>query len=541
MSSLLALSDVGFRRFGSLLSSGEGVTPEQAAAAAAQCGDYEVAGAWVRRRARKKGPSLVQSFKILDVLDQSADLTNERLAFVDHYFRSEFANTPLPRLTTESENILGLVESAGRERRPLGMYRLNQALAYAGPQRLKPVLRDHVAPCFFNLYPRGKIVVISYNADNDNAAALMRTLYAAAQTPLAEVRQRNFSGIGTLQNWHLNSLTLFGPLLFDLFLYLFYPFVGGYRAGLVGLDFVFLFEPAEKYVPDLYPRNWLAIASTAADFGRERVNLYESLRGFQGPAWQHAAHQRFQYEQGYTVAARLALLEWYVRQVNRLLYELTDVANFTEGNAPDRVIDPVFGFEHYLAVDRLARKTLLSMSLEEAGTAKLMTFEVAELFDTLSLLFRGTLPTDFFKDLFHPVEGPALLRSRLARLPPPFDADLPALADRMYQEIQQTVIDSVWLRTKVTPSDVLVRDRALAVEKPIPHADFVAELIRCYRNGHHGYFTASDKQARPSRYLYLAEGDLSAEVSGLPALWWLAYLADPRLVGWQYLPVGQYD
>src|SRR5262249_54862011 len=150
------------------------------------------------------------------------------------------------------------------------------ALAYAGPQRLRPILRDRVAPCFFNLYPQGKIAVVRYDAENDNAAALMRTLLAAAQTPLREVREGNFAGIGTLQDWHSNSLTLIGPLLFDLFLYLFYPFVGGYRAGLVGLDFLFLFEPAEKYVPDLYPRNWLAVASRAADFGRERVDLYES-------------------------------------------------------------------------------------------------------------------------------------------------------------------------------------------------------------------------------------------------------------------------
>jgi hypothetical protein len=192
-------------------------------------------------------------------------------------------------------------------------------------------------------------------------------------------------------------------------------------------------------------------------------------------------------------------------------------------------------------VDRLLRKTLLSMSLEEVGTAKLMAFDVADLYDTLSQMLQGTRPTDFFKDLFHPAYGPALLRGRLGQLPPPFGSDLPALADQLYRQIQQTVIESVWLRSKVTPSDVLVRDRTLAVESPVTHADFVAELMRCYRNGHHGYFTAADNQARASRYLHLVDGNLPAEMMALPALWWLAYLADTGIVGWNPLPINKYD
>src|SRR5262245_56097596 len=131
MSSILRMSDVGFRQFGPLPSSAADITPAGAAAAAAQCGDYEVAGPWVRRRARKQGCAVVESFKVCDIFDRDADLTDERLAFVDDFFRSEFANTPVPRLTTESETILALVESASKERRPLAMYRLEQALYYA--------------------------------------------------------------------------------------------------------------------------------------------------------------------------------------------------------------------------------------------------------------------------------------------------------------------------------------------------------------------------------------------------------------------------
>jgi hypothetical protein len=285
MSPIVSLSDVGYRQFGLLPAAGGGLDPRQLATTAAQCGDYEAAGAWVRRRARKRGGRFIDSFQIIDVFGRDTNLTDERLAFVDDYFRSEFANADVPRLSTESSNILSLVESAATEGcRWRGMHRLEWALACAGPQRLKPLVRDHIAPCFFRLYPEGKVAVVRYNPENDDAAALMRMLYAAAQTPLQELKGDAFRGVCTLQDWHLNSLTLLGPLLFDLFFSLFYPFVGGYRGGPVGLDFVFLFEPAERYTPDLYPRNWLAVASTAAGFGHEKVALYEALQDFQGSA-----------------------------------------------------------------------------------------------------------------------------------------------------------------------------------------------------------------------------------------------------------------
>lgn len=544
MPSVISLSDVGYRQFGPLPASGDGIAPDRVAWAATRQGDYDAAGPWVRRRARKKGGRFIESFRLINVLDNDADLTGQRLAFVDDYFRSEYANTGEPELTTVSANLVRLVEDAASEqRRCLGMYRLAQALCLAGPQRLKPVLRDYVLPCFFKLYPEGKVAVIRYNAENDGAAALMRIMYAAAQTPLQDVQQGSVAGIQTLQDWHLNSLTQLGRLLFDLFAYLFYPYVGGFRGGPVGLDLLFLFEPAERYTPDLFPRNWLAVASTTADFGTERVEFYEAIQDFQGSAWQHAAHQRYQHSRGYTVGQRLDLLRWYIERINRLLYELTDVANFTEGRSPEGLIDPVFAFEHHLSVDRLARKTLLSLSLEEVGTAKHIIFEIAELYDGMSMLFGNHAgATNYFKSLFHSQEGPGLLRDRLGQLPPPFSTELPALADQLYHRIEETVISSVWLKSKVVADGVLVRNRDLSQEELVDRPRFVAELMRCYRNAHHGYFTAAPgSNNRPSRYLFLVNGDLPAEMMALPALWWLSYLADPDMVGWKHLPINEYD
>jgi hypothetical protein len=59
-------------------STGAGLAPERLAAAAVQSVAHEAAGAWVRRRARKKGCPPVESFNIIDILGKDADLTNER-------------------------------------------------------------------------------------------------------------------------------------------------------------------------------------------------------------------------------------------------------------------------------------------------------------------------------------------------------------------------------------------------------------------------------------------------------------------------------
>jgi len=120
MSPIVSLSDVGYRQFGPLPATGGGLDANQVAATATQCRDYEAAGPWLRRRARRKGDRFDHSFEIIDVLDRDGDPTDERLGFVDDYFRdyfrSKFANASVPRLSTDDLNLLRLVESAATER-----------------------------------------------------------------------------------------------------------------------------------------------------------------------------------------------------------------------------------------------------------------------------------------------------------------------------------------------------------------------------------------------------------------------------------------
>jgi hypothetical protein len=545
MSPILNLSDEGYRKVCQLPGWGN-VGAEKVAETMAQVADYEASGSWVRRRARKKTGRVVDGIELVDLIEPTTDLRTAELPWIDDYFHySEFTKTGVPDLTATNEDLLRLVQdAAASEQRWRAMRQAAAVLAMARHQRLRPLFREHIAPLFFRLYPAGKIIIVRYHAENDNAAAITRCQYAAAQTPLQQVTKGVLPGVSTLQNWHLNSIASLGPLLIELFGYLFYPFVGGYRAGLPGLDFLFLFEPAEQYSPPPFPRDWLAIPSTTAGFSKQRINVFESIKQFEskGPAWQDAGHQRFRYDHGYDAGQRLELLRWYISRCNRLLYELSDIANFTEGHAPDAAIDPIFAFEHFLTVDRLMRDTALCMSVVEPGMAHHLTFEVADLYDTLSERFKNHADkTDFFKRLFDTQVGPTILRPRLANLPDPFGPDLAALTEQLYKTIEEKIVASVWVKSKVQPGGVLVRDKELKNEELIPRSDFVGELMRVYRNAHHGYFTSGDpRQQRPSRYLFLVDGDLPVEMTALPALWWLAYLADPTMVGWRHLPVGLY-
>jgi len=193
-------------------------------------------------------------------------------------------------------------------------------------------------------------------------------------------------------------------------------------------------------------------------------------------------------------------------------------------------------------VDRLFRKTLLAMSLDVAPTANLMAFEIADLYDTLSVRLQNTAnDTGFFKSLFDTAAIPTRIGAHLAGMPAPFAAYFSEIATRVYRKIQETVLGSVWRAGKVTPAGVLVRNKTLTAEAPMPVPQFVGETMRAYRNAHHGYFTAGDSGNRPSRYLFMVDGNLPVEMSALPALWWLSYIANPKFAGWNHLPLAAFD
>lgn len=537
----------GYRK----LPSSSATLPDELVKRLTRLGDYEeMPPRWIRRRGRRTGTAIPPIIETIGVFEADTPLDDDALAFIDAHARSKWTEmeNQWVRFRGDFQDLTDLVANAASEDRWRAMYRLIQAMFLAGPEHLRPMLRNHIAPRFFSFYPQGKIVVLRYNMSVDESAASARILYSLAQAPLSDLTDGDFRGVRTMWQWHLTSLSgLMAPVL-AFFNHLFYPFVGGASANLHGLTFLFLMDPPERHEPASFPRNWLGFASRSASFGREAADAVEVMESIHSPAHRRQSHHRHCHEQGFSADQRLDLLTWYIQRWNSLLYELTDVANFTKEHNPDAEIDPVFAYEHQLTVDRLFRKTILAMSLDEAPAANLTAFEIADLYDTLSTRFRNRKASgaayqavEFFKTLFHPHNGPQILVPRFGGMPPPFAEYFTALTNVVYQKIEQTVKDSIWRSSKITPTGVLVRDEDLAHEAEMSVSDFVAELMRCYRNAHHGYFSADHSaKNRPSRFLYLVDGNLPVEMSALPVLWWLAYLADPNMVGWNHLPVGSF-
>ena len=498
--------------------------------------------------ARKKGSFLSESIKTVAVLDKSSAQDESSFGFLADGPNSEWAKycDDLPQFRMEASDCVKLIQEAENEKsRSRAMYYLASAIAFAAPAHVRPLLREHCLPCIFRLYPKAKVVAIRFDTKIDSGAALLRSLYALAQSPFPELKNDSPEGVCSLREWHMLSVPKLLPTLLDCFNYMFYPFVGGSRIMLpngFGICLLILFDNPEKHVPGKYPRNWLAVPSSSASFATESFDLVEFATDYRGPLAQRIGHHRFCHEHGFGVEDRLTLFKWYISRLNRLLYELVDCANFTTDLKKENTIDPIFGYEHQITVDRLLRKTLLSMSLDVANHANLMRFEIADLYDTLSVrLGNSSNDTGFFKSLFNTNEVPKRIRNLLGQLPAPFDSYFPDVADKAYRKIEETVVASVWRKQKVSAAGIIVRNKDLTSETAVSPSEFTSEVMRAYRNAHHGYFSAGDRGNRPSRYLFLVDGNLPVEMSALPVLWWLTYLADPKFVGWEHLEISAYD
>ena len=377
----------------------------------------------------------------------------------------------------------------------------------------------------------------------------LRGFYAFAQGfPFADVD--SFEGFNTLKNWQMIQAPMVGRAVLDVLNYLWYPNVAGFTGGPpVGFDLLFIFDPPERHSLPLSSENWLSIPRVHASFGKERRRLDEVFVNSKGAIAEAAAHGRLLHSRVFSADEQAVLVLWAVKATSRLLYDLTDLSNFTEENQPSASIDPVFAFEHALTVDRLIRLTLRAMSLDEPSAAKTTVFEVADLYDSLSERFGNTPQgsTEFFKRLFNTQEAPKLIGAALRKLPEPFGSYLGSVCDRIYSDLERVVRDSVWLRSMVRHEGVDVRSKDLSKVKTEGMGQFVGNVMRALRNSHHGYFTLMDRdkgknhKAGSSRYLWPIDGNTPDALTALPSIWLLAYLQDPSIVGWKPLPLQSFD
>jgi hypothetical protein len=221
------------------------------------------------------------------------------------------------------------------------------------------------------------------------------------------------------------------------------------------------------------------------------------------------------------------------------LSEISDPANFEH----DENIDFVFGLEHNLSMLRVFRRAIHILGSEEPPSGKLAIFEMADLLEELAKAFRGKSAGEgLFKRLFNPQLARDASTASLDSLPAGVRSFFEAIVATVYDDLERTVENSIWIKGKVKDGRVQVRSRDLMREEGEDIGQFVGTLVRSLRNTHHGYFSRLDNSNRPSRYLAMSTGNLPDSISSLALIWVLCLLADVEgMTGWKVLGFGQYE
>ncbi len=490
---------------------------------------------WFRDPARKRGVALPKAH------DEVAHITRQNLGDDDEFRCFErYAATDYARKHAETVDakLDGAVRLLGGFRdatapRWKAAHDLAVAIQFCPAERLTDFMREHVLPAFFEAHPRGEVLVFMDNDAFQSRFAALRAGYTLSQYPLSELQASGVDRFGTLSEWQSAEVPLQTRTVSALGTLAFYPFVPYLHAGPLGLDIFFVFDdqPANTAVP--FPSSWLALARSKSDFARQGggaitpADLSNTDR----------RHARLVNSRRLAPAEIVAFVRWLMGRYDTYLFHATDPGEFEA----DGVADFVLAIEHSLTVDRVLRRSLSCLSSEETSWRKMAAMEVADLLESVQRDWTGR-QDEWFKTLFNPTFGRQIVRRALGSVPAAAQGLLLDAVDKAYNDLLATVKASVWLKSKASATGVKVKSKDLAKEREESWDEFTANLMRVLRNTHHGYLTAGDRAARPSRYLALVTGDTPDSLSHLGVLWAIAMLAEPKeIIGWDWKPTGVWD
>jgi hypothetical protein len=504
----------------------------------------EVAGdVWIREHSRQKGHTIPECMKIT-MACSSIDLPTLDMRFLDDLVRSGYggAHQDIPMdVTQRRDKVNAFEKSPGTAQ---SAYGLSLAFGSCPHALLGDFIRGDLLPAFFRTYPGGRALFISTNYEFESRNAVLRGGYAIMQLGKPALALKKFDA---LTDWQPLSTLVQPRNILDLGGFAFFPTVQWmtlYRPGLFAL---LVPDVRIQHSPPDFPAGWLDIARSHWDFGREDLGRESFTVRLSGITGSYAALRRYMHDPGWSVSDIEIFVRWLVERYNVLAFHQTDPTEYLTRNptAPTRaVVDFVTCFEHALTLDRVLRKAISCIASEETATRKAAAMEIADIVEAQREYWTASkLDSNWFKTLFHPTNGAALLKAIFQKLPTPFSHYMVGVIDSLYAHLESTVIDSMYVKAKIaTSGGILVKNRDGTAENEETRPDFTANVIRALRNAHHGYFTELDRSRRPSRYLALVTGDLPETLSYLGVLFAIGLLADPEaLIGWRTIPVGAFD
>jgi hypothetical protein len=288
-----SFADMGYRRVGPLPPWGGGRDPAGVADLMKERADYEVVSShWVRRPGRRRGVIVSPLVEVVADFDRDSSLDDGAFSFLDNYFGTTYPE--YPKYPGDFADLLRFQNTdAEAQGRHVVFSRLGRAITFAGRNRIKTVLRNHIMPWFLRHYPEGRVAVIRYSYELFQLSSLVRAVYTMSKNSFDDLKRQDVEQFPTLRHWQNGDLIATATNLIELTNVLWYPHVVGYQCGPLGLSFVFLLDPSEEHRPGNFPRDWLAIAESHADFAGQNVRDLEAFQEPEGSAAWRMIHRRF--------------------------------------------------------------------------------------------------------------------------------------------------------------------------------------------------------------------------------------------------------
>ncbi|WP_417745376.1 hypothetical protein [Rosistilla oblonga] len=464
---------------------------------------------------------------------------NHSLEFVSSYFNwwHQFVDK-LPATHQFVADFRHLMELA-KEQKDIGdvctVKGFGNALLFSQTEEeMRLILKSAILPQFFESNPNGSILVVRNNYGLQRTMTATKALYTHQFVPQSNWQQDSVTAFPTMSNWYSVFPSDLAMDLLDLVIFAWFPQIPAFRVGRSGMSLIFIYDTPSKVKFPPYPTDWLAVVGANANHGGDRVPIADVFSSLDSPAHMQVAAQRFQSSDCPEPNELVSAIKWCVKSSSVFCFQLSDVCNYTRDGAN---VDSVLAFEHFVTVERAIRKTFSVLASRDAAASKAIVFEVADIFSAIAARF-GIVngDADFFKKLFNPTEGFVLIKDALRSIDG-IGGRLLTMAAKIYEDLRKSIVASVWNRSRVTSNGILVPNRRGTTDNCEPTDIFVANLMRAFRNGHHGYFTEADNSRRPSRYIWMVDGRIPDSITMLPTLWLLALLADPTLLGWNPIPI----
>ncbi|NUQ79190.1 MAG: hypothetical protein HUU21_37225 [Polyangiaceae bacterium] len=513
----------------------------------------QAADRFIRRRARKVGVPPEPMLLRVDAFDQAVWVgRNKTLPSLQAHRPTSFyqKHATQPKASrTDCMNLVRTILNANLATY-LRVVRFEQGIAFAADADLDDVLREAIDH-FFQWQPTGAVRVYSVSQQFESYHGFLRAGYVMEHVAVAQLGALQQQGFASLRAWHPLSSIDASRLTLTQMDHIFYPYVTGFIAGPLGLLFHFVLGDPVCHDPGPWPPDWPAVPRSLASFGGELIDRGAAIAG-QPTAAQRATHHRFLFTQAPALQHRLELEDWWIERANVVEYELLDPTN-----AVDRAtgcIDFRDAFEHALTTDRIRRSTLASNTFPYPSATKSNVFAIADLYETLCRVHApqraAAMPAppanftqNYFKQLFHRTYARALTDYCLQGMPAGPRAEITRARDAAYDELSNSVLGAVFTPgARQVGGGVSVVGLGGAAPTVEPDDVFVANVMRALRNTHHGYMTSQDRRLEaPSRYLAITNGNVTDDISFLPAVWWLSFIGDPSaFCGMVIQPVGQH-